>query len=221
MKFKNILVLITAIFISISYTSAQVKTISADALKTMINDCNHDSNYILLDVRDVSEVKDGIIASDYCKPYHMSFNTKELENNYTIFPKDMPIYIYCRSGNRSQQAGNLLSNNGFQEVYSMSGGINAYTGTLHDSTELKKWNALSMVEPSFLKDNCITAVSRSPLVRTLPIPRSRGKQFFTLQGRQITQPSNQQHPPVFILERIEGERGGKINGLHRLIQRGE
>ncbi|MCX7725961.1 MAG: rhodanese-like domain-containing protein, partial [Chitinispirillaceae bacterium] len=144
----------------ISSTSAQiqVKTISPEELKNLINDCKHDTNYILLDVREVSEVINGIIASEYCKPYHLSFNSKELENNYSILPMDMPIYIYCRSGNRSKQAASFLISKGYQEVYSMDGGINAYKGELYDSTEFKKWRPMEIVEPSFAKGNCTSVL---------------------------------------------------------------
>lgn len=39
------------------------------------------------------------------------------------FPKDKPLYIYCRSGVRTQTAIDLLKRSGFQEVYGLEGGI--------------------------------------------------------------------------------------------------
>ena len=41
-------------------------------------------------------------------------------------PADEPILIYCRSGNRSLQAMNLLGQAGFQGLTSMDGGIGAW-----------------------------------------------------------------------------------------------
>jgi rhodanese-related sulfurtransferase len=42
-------------------------------------------------------------------------------------PVNEPILIYCRSGNRSLQAMNLLGEAGFQELSSMAGGISAWS----------------------------------------------------------------------------------------------
>lgn len=37
-----------------------------------------------------------------------------------------PVFLYCRSGQRSAQAANLLSSMGFKAVYSLKGGIGAW-----------------------------------------------------------------------------------------------
>jgi rhodanese-related sulfurtransferase len=203
-----------ALLFSVTLISGQVTAISPNDLKTLINNCNYSSDYILLDVRDNSEVKDGIIASDYCKPYHMSWNSGVLKAGYTVLPKEMPIYVYCKSGNRSGQAAKFLSDSGYTKVFSMTGGISSYTGTLHDSTDFKALTKLP--EPSFFKDKCQTALSRSPTVRRAPLPDSR-RQCFTLQGRLVTQLSPLNNAPVYILERIGDENGRKNVGLHQLI----
>lgn len=197
---RKMLIFLIGTFISYTSLCAQVKTISPQELEKLINDCKHDTNYILLDVRDVSEVKNGIIASEYCKPYHLSFNTKELENNYSILPEDTPIYIYCRTGNRSQQAADFLIKKGFNEVYSMSGGINSYDGELHDSSEFKSWSPLNVIEPSFTTGNCtsvlelsksvninstISSESNLPPIITVNKIFSNGKANFTLSGKSI------------------------------------
>ncbi len=226
MKSIKCITTVIVLLFSITLISGQVTAISPGELKTLINDCTTKSDYILLDVRDNSEVKDGIIASDYCKPYHMSWNSGVLKASYASLPKEMPIYVYCKSGNRSGQAAKFLSDSGYTKVFSMTGGISSYTGTLHDSTEFKALTKLP--EPSFFKEKCQTAMSRIPALRSAPVPDSR-RQCFTLQGRLVTQLSpqhtstslgaSQRIAPVYILERIGDENGGKINGLHRLVVR--
>ena len=37
--------------------------------------------------------------------------------------KNKPVYIYCKSGNRSARAGKILSEMGFEHVYDVEGGI--------------------------------------------------------------------------------------------------
>ena len=41
--------------------------------------------------------------------------------------KDEPVYIFCRSGNRSQKARQIMLEHGFTQVYDLDGGYNAWT----------------------------------------------------------------------------------------------
>jgi len=47
----------------------------------------------------------------------------QLADNLEHLPKDQEIVIYCRTGNRSQQALSILSEAGFKNASSMDGGI--------------------------------------------------------------------------------------------------
>lgn len=38
-------------------------------------------------------------------------------------PKDRPIYVYCRSGNRSRQAVEYLARRGYTQLYHVQGGV--------------------------------------------------------------------------------------------------
>ncbi|MEG2018335.1 MAG: rhodanese-like domain-containing protein, partial [Clostridium sp.] len=40
------------------------------------------------------------------------------------------IILYCASGARSASAARLLSNNGFNKIYNLSGGVHSYKGQL-------------------------------------------------------------------------------------------
>ena len=46
-----------------------------------------------------------------------------------ITDKDVPIYVYCRSGKRSERAAAYLKGNGYTKVNDISG-ILSYNGTL-------------------------------------------------------------------------------------------
>ena len=37
-----------------------------------------------------------------------------------------PVYVYCRSGNRSGQAAKMMKSMGFKTVYNLEGGIGAW-----------------------------------------------------------------------------------------------
>ncbi|MBE0688057.1 MAG: rhodanese-like domain-containing protein [Anaerolineaceae bacterium] len=74
----------------------------------------------VLDVREVSEWEDGHIPDATLIPLG------ELESRMDEIPADQEVLIVCRSGNRSAQARDLLTNAGFTNVTSMAGGMNQW-----------------------------------------------------------------------------------------------
>ncbi len=50
----------------------------------------------------------------------------ELESRLNELPRDQKIVVVCRSGNRSAQGRDTLLANGFSQVTSMGGGMNAW-----------------------------------------------------------------------------------------------
>lgn len=51
---------------------------------------------------------------------------QELEGRLAELPRDRPLLIYCRSGNRSAKAAAILLKAGFQDVRHLEGGIGAW-----------------------------------------------------------------------------------------------
>jgi rhodanese-related sulfurtransferase len=47
----------------------------------------------------------------------------QLESRVSELPKDQPIVVVCRSGNRSQAGRDILLNAGFENVTSMASGM--------------------------------------------------------------------------------------------------
>lgn len=77
---------------------------------------------ILLDIRPVAEHNQGYIINDAHIPMaELNSRLAELEKY-----KDKPVIAYCRSGSRSAAACKLLTKNGFDQVYNLSGGIMAW-----------------------------------------------------------------------------------------------
>ena len=73
-----------------------------------------DTSVILLDVRTPAEHAEGFIPGT-------RFNIDVLEDTYTkiateTLPKDKPVALYCRSGNRSKNAAKILADNGYEVV---------------------------------------------------------------------------------------------------------
>jgi rhodanese-related sulfurtransferase len=50
----------------------------------------------------------------------------QLSSRLNEVPRDRQIVVVCRSGNRSQQGRDILLNAGFEQVTSMTGGLNEW-----------------------------------------------------------------------------------------------
>jgi phage shock protein E len=74
---------------------------------------------VLLDVRTKEEYDTGHIKGSILIPVD---NVKE-EAEKKLKDKNAPIFVYCRSGNRSISAASILANLGYKNVYNL-GGIN-------------------------------------------------------------------------------------------------
>ena len=73
-----------------------------------------DKNVTVLDVRTPAEHAEGYIPGT-------DFNIDVLEDSYTKIateklPKDKPVALYCRSGNRSKKAAKILADKGYEVV---------------------------------------------------------------------------------------------------------
>ena len=80
-----------------------------------------DKNAILLDVRTREEYQEKHIKGSMLIP----LDVLEKEVVKMIPDKNKTVIIYCRSGNRSKTAANLLLSIGYKEVYDL-GGINSW-----------------------------------------------------------------------------------------------
>lgn len=69
----------------------------------------------LLDVREEEEYAQGHLPSAMLLPL------SKLREQMEKIPKDRPVYVYCRSGQRSQSAKRLLQEAGYQQVYNIGG----------------------------------------------------------------------------------------------------
>jgi rhodanese-related sulfurtransferase len=75
---------------------------------------------VILDVREQSEYDAGHIPGVTLIPLN------DVPNRLSEIPKDRPVIVTCRSGNRSGQATDFLRQQGYTNVHNMTGGINAW-----------------------------------------------------------------------------------------------
>lgn len=76
-----------------------------------------DTEHFLLDVRTADEFAARRIAGAY------NISHTEVGNRLDEIPTDVPIVLYCRTGNRSVLAADVLLQAGYSNVYDIDGGI--------------------------------------------------------------------------------------------------
>ncbi|MFC3414145.1 rhodanese-like domain-containing protein [Algoriphagus hitonicola] len=76
-------------------------------------------NTVILDVRTPGEFAGGKIRGARNIDLMSRDFTKQIQN----LPKDKTYLVYCRSGNRSGQACEIMADMGFENCKNMSGGI--------------------------------------------------------------------------------------------------
>lgn len=110
-------------------TTPQTKTESVsnneDLNASQFKDAIQSSGITLLDVRTPQEFAQGHLENAVMIDwYDPNFKTQADK-----LDKDVPVYLYCRSGSRSTSAKAALIALGFKEVHQMSGGINSWMGS--------------------------------------------------------------------------------------------
>lgn len=116
MLIVSILVLVTVGIVLFTSDEGGITKIDVETLQNRLEN----EEITLLDVREVGEYEGGHIEGAVNAPLS-SLNETELP-----YPKDDPIYVICRSGNRSAQAAQLLQERGYTEIYDVSGGMIAW-----------------------------------------------------------------------------------------------
>ncbi|NJW51537.1 rhodanese-like domain-containing protein [Salinimicrobium oceani] len=76
----------------------------------------------LVDVRTPNEFNDGHIKG----AKNVDFMADSFLLQMQDFDKSQPVYLYCRSGNRSAKAAALLLDHGFQSIIDLKGGYLAW-----------------------------------------------------------------------------------------------
>lgn len=120
MKIKAILTLVGIISLSVISCKAQeekseVTVLSIEEAKSILIE---DPEAVFLDVRTPEEFNEGHIEGAVL----INFFDEDFKEQVEALDKDKPVYIYCRSGNRSQKAGMILTQMGFQKVYNIEAG---------------------------------------------------------------------------------------------------
>ena len=90
---------------------------------------------IWIDVRSPGEFDSGHVEGSINIPH-----TEIVERiGEVTADKDATLYLYCRSGNRSEEAGKLLIEHGFRHVYNVEHGFEGELDENHHRSTVSGW----------------------------------------------------------------------------------
>ena len=96
-----------------------IENITPPEAFTLIQDNQHNPDFVIIDVRTPEEFADGHIENAINLDYYSETFGDELNK----LDKKKTYLVYCRSGRRSRNALDIMEELNFREAYNMSGGI--------------------------------------------------------------------------------------------------
>lgn len=167
---------------------------------------------LILDVRTPGEVAKGKIANASV----IDINADGFERKVGLIARDKPIYVYCRSGDRSSRAAELMAKMGFTNVHNLAGGITAWTaaGLPVDTTNVQAAASGETTTPeafdAVLKANarvlvdfhtpwCTPCQKMAPIVDALAIKNVKVMKVDIDASEALAEREKVQGVPVFVL----------------------
>jgi rhodanese-related sulfurtransferase len=119
-KMTRHIVLFAMLFSAFSSLKAQENKLIEVLTPAEFKEAIQQKDARLVDVRTAKEFEEGSIQNALNVDY---FLDEEFSIAFEKLDKNQPIYIYCRSGNRSAKSAIRLQEMGFQKIYDLEGGL--------------------------------------------------------------------------------------------------
>ncbi|MDW3210907.1 MAG: rhodanese-like domain-containing protein [Reichenbachiella sp.] len=117
---RNTIILVLLLSMTISCQAQVPNQLSPVAFKSQIE--KEDDAFKILDLRTDKEVSEGMVPG----AEQLDFLADDFDSKLSELNKSTTYYIYCRSGGRSGRALTQMTELGFEKVYEMQGGMNAW-----------------------------------------------------------------------------------------------
>ncbi len=135
-KMKRILFLLSLILLTMAAcqsqnntTASKISTSTSATVKSEVLTVADykskiaDGKLQLVDVRTPEEYAGGTIGN----AVNIDYLSGDFASKIQTLDKNQPVYIFCRSGNRSGQAAKVMQQLGFKEIYDLRGGYLAWS----------------------------------------------------------------------------------------------
>ena len=153
---KRILYVLSILFcVSCNNTKSQIiDDVNAEMFHQLIKE----GDGIIIDVRTKKE----FILGHIIDATNIDYYSEDFHDRLNVVRKDVPIYIYCRSGGRSSAAANKMEKLGFKKVYNLLGGIGSWESFGYEIAESKSEKHLK--QPKFTESQLNEILNNNKIV---------------------------------------------------------
>lgn len=109
-----------ACFLLLAAVQVSAKDISVKDAAALVQ--NPPQGLTIVDVRTPAEFRDGHLAG----AVNMDFFGASFDSQILALPKDKPVLLYCRTGNRSAGAYDAMEKEGITNIFHMNEGITGW-----------------------------------------------------------------------------------------------
>ena len=117
---RNAWFVLGLLIMSVSCTAQVLEKLDPQAFQNQIQ--SDSGEFKILDLRTDEEVVEGKVPG----AEQLDFYSDDFESQLKKLNKQATYYIYCRSGGRSGKTLDKMKELGFEQVYDMQGGMNAW-----------------------------------------------------------------------------------------------
>jgi rhodanese-related sulfurtransferase len=103
----------------------QVQDVTSQEAFNLIQENKDNPDFVILDVRTLSEFTDGHIAG----ALNIDVNLPSFRGEIAKLNRNDSYLVYCRTGNRSRTALAIMGELGFTHIYHLKSGITEWTGS--------------------------------------------------------------------------------------------
>ena len=96
--------------------------VDVNTFQTLVTEAD---SYVLLDVRTPEEFAAGHLDG----AMNLNFFDGDFKQKLAELDREKPVYVYCKSGNRSGKSAVILKEMCFKTIKDLDGGIMAWTGS--------------------------------------------------------------------------------------------
>ncbi|MEP2025379.1 MAG: rhodanese-like domain-containing protein [Reichenbachiella sp.] len=117
---RNVLIISLLLLFNVACIAQVAEKLPPEQFKSQIE--KETNTYKILDLRTDEEVEQGMVPT----AEQLNFYGEDFEELLGQLDKKTTYYIYCRSGGRSGKTFATMKSLGFDNVYELDGGMNAW-----------------------------------------------------------------------------------------------
>ncbi|MCJ0743748.1 rhodanese-like domain-containing protein [Pedobacter montanisoli] len=123
-------ILFLMLFIAFNAKAQKANDVHELDAKLFKEQTEQSKNVQLIDVRAPYEMQSGYLKG----ARNLNIDDTDFNQKLNLLNKELPVYVYCVSGRRSEKAARQMLNQGFKEVYTLSGGIKKWLSNDYETS---------------------------------------------------------------------------------------